>query len=88
MKKDDLEGWTRQFVACGTRLSEAVEIYKEAGFEVRLEPLPQAGDCDTCAGEEGRDECRVCFKGFEDQYKVIFTRPAKVRPGPDEDGLF
>jgi len=33
-------GWERRFIACEPRLSEMVEMYKEIGFEVILEPLP------------------------------------------------
>ena len=62
------DGWTRQFVASEPRLSEAVEIYKQAGFDVHLEPLPPARDI-------GDDECRKCFEGYEHQCKIIFTRP-------------
>ncbi|MFH1490359.1 MAG: hypothetical protein ABII06_15745, partial [Pseudomonadota bacterium] len=68
------EGWAEQFVAGEPRLSEAVEIYKEAGFDVHLEPLPKETTCDTYAGEEGEGKCRACFEGFEDQYKIIFTK--------------
>ncbi len=71
------EGWTRQFLACEPRLTEAVEMYKEAGFEVHLEPLPKEPECEACAGDEDKDECRICFEGFEDQYKIIFTRPQR-----------
>ncbi|RLC20080.1 MAG: hypothetical protein DRH56_10640 [Deltaproteobacteria bacterium] len=72
------DGWQKRFVACEPRLSEAVEMYREAGFEVRLEPLPKAASCNTCAGEETGGECRVCFEGAEDQYKIIFTRSLKT----------
>ena len=71
------EGWVKQFVANEPRLSEAVNLYTELGFEVRLEPLPKGQECDTCSGPEGhleKEECRICFEGFEDQYKIIFTR--------------
>jgi hypothetical protein len=74
------QGWARQFVANEPRLSEAVELYRETGFEVHLEPLPKAQACDTCAGTQDnkeQGECRVCFEGFEDQYKIIFTRRRK-----------
>jgi hypothetical protein len=77
LEKLEKNGWTRRFVACEPRLSEVVETYREVGFEVRLESLPPASECKTCPGEEGRDECRVCFDGFEEKYKVIFTRPKK-----------
>lgn len=73
------EGWDRKFIAGEPRLSEAVALYKEAGFEVRLEPLPKKSECTTCAGveEEEPGECRGCFEGVEDQYKIIYTRPGK-----------
>ena len=69
------EGWAKQFVTNEPRLSEAVEMYKEAGFDVHLEPLPKEPSCESCTGEEEKEECRICFEGFEDQYKIIFTRP-------------
>ena len=70
------EGWTKRFVACDPRLSEAVELYRKSGFEVRLEHLTGYEECPNRNGEaHGGDECRICFKGFEDQYRVIYTRP-------------
>ena len=69
-------GWRRQFVANEPRLSEVVEIYKEAGFDVHLEPLLKESECENCADGEGEGkECRICFEGVEDQYMIIFTRP-------------
>lgn len=80
---DELErrGWTRHFIACEPRLSEAVAMYREAGFEVHLEPLPAVGEE---AGAEG-DSCRACYKGFEDQYRIIYTRPAARKQGLEDD---
>jgi hypothetical protein len=81
------QGWVKQFIANEPRLSEAVDLYRESGFDVHLEPLPKGQECDTCAGTEKRKEqaeCRVCFEGFEDQYKIIFTRRRKD-PRPSED---
>jgi hypothetical protein len=82
-------GWTRQFVASEPRLSEAVGAYEEAGFEVHLEPLPPVKNCDDCSGG-GDDEgdCRICFEGVEDRYRVIYTRPrraASPHPAPNDD---
>ncbi|MGD2126238.1 MAG: hypothetical protein PVG99_09175 [Desulfobacteraceae bacterium] len=79
------EGWIKQFVAGEPRLSEAAEMYSELGFEVHLEPLPKEPECETCVGTEDGTECRICFEGFEDQYKIIFTRPLKFQPGPDDE---
>jgi len=77
IKRLEEKGWTRQFIANEPRLSEALELYKEAGFEVHLEPLPKGQECEACAGPQESKECRVCFDGFEDLYKIIFTRPKK-----------
>ena len=82
-REDELfkEGWTRRFVANEPRLSESVELYRSMGNEVRLEPLPPV-DCDSA--DEGSGECRACFKGFEDQYKIIYTRPKKGESEEDD----
>ncbi len=79
------EGWTKQFVACEPRLTEAVEMYKEAGFAVHLEPLPKEPECEACAGEEDKDECRICFEGFEEMYKIIFTRRKRGKVRSEDD---
>lgn len=77
------QGWVRQFVANEPRLSEAVALYEELGFEVHLEPLPKGLECGTCAGTDGPGEqgaCRVCFEGFEEPYRILYTRPRKNPP--------
>jgi hypothetical protein len=74
------EGWTRQFMASEPRLSEAVALYKESGFEVHLEPLPHGGEPDLLPLLNSGDGCTNCFEGFEDQYKIIFTRPGRHSP--------
>ena len=81
-REDELikEGWTRRFVANEPRLSEMVELYRSMGHEVYLGPIPLV-DCDSA--DEESQECRACFKGFEDQYKIIYTRPRK---GESEEG--
>lgn len=84
------EGWTKQFVANEPRLSESAEMYKQLGFDVHLEPLPKEPECESCAGteeQEEKSECRICFEGVEDQYKLIFTRPLKGK-GRGDDDLF
>ena len=82
-REDELikEGWTRRFVSNEPRLSEAVELYRSMGYEVLLEPLPRV-DCDSA--DEESQECRACFKGFEDQYKIIYTRPTKSENEEDD----
>jgi hypothetical protein len=72
------EGWTKRFAATEPRLSEVVEAYREAGFDVHLEPLPEEPTCESCEGSEDADACRVCFEGFEDLYKIIYTRPREA----------
>ncbi len=54
-------GWTRCFVAQGTRLEEAMQTYEEIGFEVTTVPVEVDGPCAACfAGEPAF---------------VIYTRP-------------
>ena len=78
------EGWTRQFIANEPRLSEAVELYKQSGFDVHLEPVPFKDEIDRCPqGEAG--QCRVCFEGKEDQYKIIYTRQNDEMAKLDDD---
>lgn len=61
------EGWERRFIAVGARLEESVALYKELGFEIRLE-LPTALDL--------REECGDCHAALQ-LYRVLYTR----RPG-------
>ena len=84
-REDELitEGWTRRFVANEPRLSEALELYRSMGHEVHVEPLPRV-DRDSTDTES--EECRACFDGFEDQYKIIYTRPK--RDEGEEDDLW
>ncbi|UCE01556.1 MAG: hypothetical protein JSW67_09730 [Candidatus Latescibacterota bacterium] len=56
-------GWERRFIYDDPRLSEAVETYRELGFEVRL--LPVAPD---------DAECTECMLQEPDRYRVIYTR--------------
>ena len=79
------EGWTKQFVADEPRLSEAVELYNETGYEVHLEPLPRAGNPSELPMVGSK--CTTCFDGNEDQYRIIFTRPAEDSAN-QEDELF
>ena len=60
------QGWTRRFSAGPPRLEEAVEGYRELGFEVLLEPV------DTSRGSG----CTVCIIEHPDDVKVIYTRPS------------
>ncbi len=80
LKKD---GWTRQFVANEPRLSEAVDLYKETGYEVHLEPIPKADNLSELPMVGS--ECTTCFDGNEDQYKIIFTRQGKSGPTSNDE---
>lgn len=77
-REDELkkEGWQKRFVAEEPRLSEMVHLYEETGFEVLLEPVSAVEEPDE--GSEECQECRICYEGSEDQYRVIFTRPKAV----------
>jgi hypothetical protein len=77
------EGWVRQFEASEPRLSEAVQLYQQSGFEVHLEPVELLSA--DCSNNESK-RCLACFEGFQDQYKIIFTR--KRRRNDNEKGLF
>ncbi len=79
------EGWKRQFVANEPRLSEAIELYKQTGHEVHLEPMPKADDPFDFPQAMTGSECTVCFEGSEDNYKIIFTRPAKDGSTEDDE---
>ena len=72
------EGWNKRFVASEPRLSEAVEMYQEIGLEVHLEPLSKDPSCDGSNDPEEKDDCRVCYEGHENQYKIIFTKPKEA----------
>ncbi|MCP4579826.1 MAG: hypothetical protein GY846_26445 [Deltaproteobacteria bacterium] len=76
------QGWRRQFVAAEPRLSEAVEIYKELGFQVHLEPLTPQKKTSNGRPHDTEIKCRACFEGAEGQHSIIFTRPALMSGKP------
>lgn len=67
------EGWTKQFTASGLRLAEALENYRQLGFEVRTVPIRELG----CG------DCTICFDDENDASVMIFTRKTGA-PEPDE----
>jgi hypothetical protein len=73
-KKEELivDGWERRFIACEPRLSEMIEMYKEIGFEVHLEPLPSKEEMDRSGCEESG--CTACYDADPERYRIIFTR--------------
>ena len=81
--KDMLEerGWTRRFIACEPRLSEAVKLYQESGFDVLLVNLASEEKISGCTKIENHDTCRECYNDSEKQYRIIYTR-TKSSPLP------
>jgi hypothetical protein len=66
------EGWERRFVADPERAREAVELYRRAGFEVRVEPgLP----------EQLQNECESCWLVKAGYFQVIYTRRGQEEAG-------
>ncbi len=80
MKREDeliKAGWERRFIACEPRLSEMVEMYKEIGLEVDLEPLATQEELEEDGTSSCADTgCTACFDVDRDRYRIIFTRPA------------
>ena len=59
------EGWVRRYIAHASRLDEAVELYSQLGYEVRVEPAAFT-DFDA--------RCKDCASLSFCQFKVIYTR--------------
>ena len=64
-----LEGWERQNTLDEPRLSDVAEMYRETGFEVRIEPF----DPDKESG------CTECMQASAEKYKTIYTRRLQVQ---------
>ncbi|MFQ5649409.1 MAG: hypothetical protein ACE5IY_05660 [bacterium] len=58
------QGWERRFIADARMVRDAVDTYRELGYEVRLEPVEVEQLKDECSG------CRVLFQ----QFKAVYTR--------------
>ncbi len=56
------EGWERRFTTDSQRVKEAVELYSQLGYEVRMEAAPEPGE-----------ECGGCH-AVAVQFKTIYTR--------------
>jgi hypothetical protein len=59
------EGWERRFIAGGERVQEAIDLYTELGFEVRVENLREGELPESCEG------CQLLMLT---QFKTIYTR--------------
>jgi len=62
------DGWERRFTADSQRAAEAIELYTELGYEVRVESLRP---------EEITDECEGCHSLAALEFKTIYTRKKK-----------
>jgi len=58
-------GWERRFVAEIRRAEEAVELYTQAGFEVRVE---------AAGPEDFEPGCETCWLVQSGLFRVIYTR--------------
>ncbi|MBZ0263982.1 hypothetical protein K8I28_04870 [bacterium] len=70
------QGWTKRFTTFGQRLKEAVDLFRELGFEVRLEKPEIPEDIPDSS-------CTTCLSQLE---RTIFVRPVDFHD--DTDYLF
>jgi hypothetical protein len=66
LEKMKTEGWLQQFTASGARLQEAIDNYRDLGFEVRTIPFKKLIT----------NGCAVCMDEENDETMMIFTRKA------------
>jgi hypothetical protein len=59
------EGWKKQSTLGEPRLSEAVQTYREIGFEVIL----------VTFDPEQESSCTICMQNTPEKYQTVFTRP-------------
>ena len=72
MPPPSTEGWERRFIADPERAREVVELYRQAGFEVRVEPA---------VPEDLREECESCWLVTGGYFRAIYTRrPPGAKP--------
>jgi hypothetical protein len=58
------QGWQRQATYDDPRLSEMVDLYREIGLEVHLEPFHP----------EDQRGCIGCLAEFPERFRTIYTR--------------
>lgn len=63
------DGWTRRAVAAPSRLEELTALYRQLGFDIRLEPIELDAMEMSCTG---------CAPDLAD-CRAIYTRPANRR---------
>lgn len=59
------QGWERRFIADTNRTPEVVQLYRQLGFEVRLEQVPPA---------RFAEECEACQLATLLQFRTVYTR--------------
>ena len=59
------EGWERRFTADEQRAKEAMELYRQLGYEVRAEPVRP---------EELQDDCVDCRTVVSFHFQTIYTK--------------
>jgi len=60
-------GWERRFITDATRAPEVIQLYRQLGFEVRLEPVPP---------EQPAGPCEACQLVMLLQFRTVYTRRA------------
>jgi hypothetical protein len=66
------KGWVKQSTLDEPRLSEVLEMYREIGFEVHLEPF----------NPDEESGCSECMKKDKERYRTVYTRKPR---NPDVD---
>ena len=75
----EIEGWTVKYIGGEPRLSEQVELFRELGFEIRIEPF----DPTRCGG------CIECFKESANSLSILYVRrKSNVKNRKDDKDLF
>lgn len=65
------EGWKESTLAGGQRLTRALEMYQEMGFEVYLEEV----DLKDCA------KCTTCYEQSNEKQYRVYSRSANPKGG-------
>ncbi len=62
--KGQIKGWDQRGIYDEPKLSEIAEMYKELGFEIKIEPIKP----------ELVKGCSECMKSSPCNYKVLYTK--------------
>ena len=62
-KELEKDGWEKRFTIDEPRLLEMVDLYRELGFEVHIEPV-----------DNSSEDCINCISVNPNRYKTIYTR--------------